>query len=223
MPVFDKVLLVEDDPITILVCKRTIEIAGFANEVKSVINGQEAIDYLAGQGKYSNRSACPLPDLVLLDLKLPRLNGFEVLRWVRQRPAFCELKVVVLTSSEDIRDINLAYRLGANSFLVKPMDFTDYVALAGLLADNWFNWGRANTRGHRPGNEGQKVLLRDRSSRCFYSKRATWVAQKHQALDFERVELAQVVAAAERLATAEVVLDYDEPDCELTLPLGLPH
>jgi len=214
------VLLVEDRKDDVFLVRRAFKQAGISNPVHVAPDGQEAIDYLAGHGKYSDRSACPLPDLVLLDLKLPRLNGFEVLRWIRQRPAFRELKVVVLTSSQDIRDINLAYRLGANSFLVKPMDFTDYIALAGLLADNWFNWGRANAVGQR--DEGQKVLLRDRSSRCFYSERATWVAEKHQALDFERVELAQAVAAAQCLDTAEVVLAYDEPHCELTLPVGLP-
>jgi CheY-like chemotaxis protein len=73
MPVFDKVLLVEDDPITILVCKRTIEIAGFANEVKSVVNGQEAIDYL--------KEASFQPNLILLDLNMPILNGWEFLDW----------------------------------------------------------------------------------------------------------------------------------------------
>src|SRR6516225_6131947 len=73
MPVFDKVLLVEDDPITILVCKRTIEIAGFANQVKSVINGQEAIDYL--------KANTDIPDLILLDLNMPILNGWEFLEW----------------------------------------------------------------------------------------------------------------------------------------------
>src|SRR6266704_5961759 len=92
-------------------------------------DGEQTIAYLSGEGKFSDRRKYPLPDLLLLDLKMPRVDGFEVLKWVRQQPGLSSLRVVVLTSSEDIRDVNVAYRLGANSFMVKPMDFDNVVEL----------------------------------------------------------------------------------------------
>jgi CheY-like chemotaxis protein len=102
-----------------------------------VWNGQEAIAYLKGAGKYSNRDEYPLPDLLLLDLKMPRVNGFEVLQWIRQQPGLAPLRVLVLTSSDQIRDVNEAYRLGANSFLVKPLDFEDFAQLGYLIQEFW--------------------------------------------------------------------------------------
>ncbi|HWB26574.1 MAG TPA: response regulator [Chitinophagaceae bacterium] len=116
MPVFDKVLLVEDDPITILVCKRTIEIARFANEVKSVINGQEAIDFLkAGE---------EIPDLILLDLNMPILNGWEFLEWytgwVSSAPKVPS--VYILSSTVDPEDQKKAMEYSCvKGFISKPL------------------------------------------------------------------------------------------------------
>jgi len=75
---------------------------------------------LAGKGKYVSRDEYPLPTVLLLDLKMPRADGFDVLRWIQTQPSLSSLIVIVLTSSEDMRDVNRAYQLGANSFLVKP-------------------------------------------------------------------------------------------------------
>ena len=102
-----------------------------------VRDGAEAIQYLNGEGPFSNRDEYPLPALVLLDLKMPRVDGFEVLKWVRAQPGLRTLLVVVLTSSEDLRDVNRAYELGANSFLVKRMDFENSVALGELINNYW--------------------------------------------------------------------------------------
>src|SRR6202000_1813114 len=82
--------------------------AKIPNPLHVVWNGQEAISYLKGEGKYANREEYPLPDLFLLDLKMPRVNGFEVLSWVRQQPSLASLRILVLTSSEDLRDVNEA-------------------------------------------------------------------------------------------------------------------
>ena len=82
---------------------------------------EEAVDYLSGLGKYSNRAEYPLPSLILLDIKMPGLDGLEVLRWVRSQPGLKTIRVVMLTTSSDIRDVNTAYQLGANSFLTKPV------------------------------------------------------------------------------------------------------
>src|SRR3954471_2677991 len=131
------ILLVEDRADDVKLVLRSFEKAGITNPVQVVGDGEEAIAYLNGSGTYSNRDEHPLPELVLLDLKMPKVDGFEVLKWIRAHPQLSQLRVVVLTSSDDIRDLNLAYKLGANSFLVKPMDFNHFVELSSFIADNW--------------------------------------------------------------------------------------
>jgi CheY-like chemotaxis protein len=167
-----------------------------------------------------------LPDLVLLDLKLPKLDGFEVLRWIRTQPSLSGLRVVVLSSSENIRDVNLAYALGANSFLVKPTDLKEYVELSNFLNDYWFVLSKAPQASRQGANpksrEKKQVLLKKRDSGRFYAGHEGWVAAKRDALDFERIELAEAVACAERLEGVEIVLVYDHPDCELSLPVAVP-
>ncbi len=131
------ILLAEDDEDYVLLIRAAFSQAKIPNPLHVVWNGQEAISYLKGDGKYSNRAEFPLPDLLLLDLKMPRVNGFEVLQWIRAQPGLSSLRVLVLTSSDQIRDVNEAYRLGANSFLVKPMDFEDTASLSRLINDFW--------------------------------------------------------------------------------------
>ncbi len=219
------ILLVEDRADDVTLMLRSFEKAGIKNPVRVAIDGEEAVAYLSGTGKYSNRDEYPLPELILLDLKMPKMDGFEVLKWIRTHPEFSQLRVVVLTSSDDIRDVNLAYKLGASSFLVKPMDFDRFVELSGFIADNWFLWTQPSASG-QPRHESERkaknrrVLLRHRSSRKFYGGRAVWVEGKHAALDFERIELAEAAAAAEHLKEVEIVLDYEDPGCELTLPIA---
>jgi len=93
----------------------------------------DGIAYLQGTHPYDDREKYPLPVLVLLDIKMPGMDGFEVLRWIRRQWEFFELCVVMLTSSDHIRDANEAYHLGANSFLVKPLDFHNAAELARSL------------------------------------------------------------------------------------------
>jgi CheY-like chemotaxis protein len=107
------------------------------NPIQFVRTGEDAIAYLSGEGQFSNRAEFPLPVLVLLDLKLPGKDGFDVLSWIRQQDGFRTLPVVVLTSSSQMRDVNRAYLLGANSFFVKDLDFQQTVLLSGLLRDYW--------------------------------------------------------------------------------------
>src|SRR5438105_2858307 len=114
------ILVAEDREDDIILIRRAFARARVVNPIHVVRDGEEALAYLKGEGKYGNRREYPLPELLLLDLKMPRMDGFEVLRWVRSQPDLRLLRVVVLTSSEDVRDVNLAYQLGANSFLVKP-------------------------------------------------------------------------------------------------------
>jgi CheY-like chemotaxis protein len=105
--------------------------------------GEEAVAYLSGEGRYRNRTEFPLPALVLLDLKMPGMDGFDVLKWVREQPGLSLLRVVVLTSSDSMRDVNLAYQLGANSFLVKPVDFDRFVEISQALSGYWLWLDRA--------------------------------------------------------------------------------
>src|SRR5215468_4934526 len=104
------ILLVEDREDDIILIKKAFQEARLVNPVQTVRNGEEAIDYLNGAGKYRNRAEFPLPELVLLDLKMPRIDGFEVLRWVRAQSSLKALRIVVLTSSDRINDVTLAYQ-----------------------------------------------------------------------------------------------------------------
>jgi CheY-like chemotaxis protein len=134
------ILVVEDNENDLTLIRRTLTNACLPNPRHFVESGEEAINYLVGVGPYSDRKKYPLPALVLLDLKLPIKDGFEVLKWIRSQPNLKDLRVVVLTSSTHIRDVTQAYRLGANSFLVKPLEFENvrelFSAIQWQLTDN---------------------------------------------------------------------------------------
>jgi len=131
------ILLVEDSPDDVLLVRRAFQKAGIENPIVAVENGDEALAYLDGTGLYADRQRYPLPTLMLLDLKLPRRSGLEVLAWVRQHSGIKRLPVIVLTSSRDEDDINRAYDLGANSYLVKPVAFDDLLRLVRSLEGYW--------------------------------------------------------------------------------------
>ena len=131
------ILIVEDREDDILIMRKAFQKASLVNPIQIVRDGEEAVAYLGGEGKYANRAEYPLPALVLLDLKLPRMDGFEVLSWIRQQDGIQGLPVVVLTSSNELRDVNRAYSLGANSFFVKELDFQQAVDLSSLLRHYW--------------------------------------------------------------------------------------
>jgi len=133
------ILLAEDREDDILLIRRAFQKAYVNNPLHVVKDGEEAISYLSGEGKYSNRAEFPLPDLMLLDLKMPRVDGFEVLEWIRKQPGLASLRVVVLTASDHLRDVNRAYKLGANSFMVKPVDFEDVVHMSRFLTVYWLD------------------------------------------------------------------------------------
>ena len=117
------ILIVDDDQNDVLLVKHAFQRAGLRNPIQTVANGLEAKAYLSGEPPYSNRDEYPIPALVLLDIRMPLTDGFEALRWIRQHPRFEHLCVVMLTSVDELRDATRAYQLGANSFLVKPLDF----------------------------------------------------------------------------------------------------
>ena len=127
------ILLAEDDENDVIMFRRASRHANLTNPLLVVNDGNEVIAYLSGEGKYADRKQFPIPGLLLLDLKMPRKDGFEVLQWLRSRPEFADLQVVVLTASDQFRDINRSYELGANSFLVKPTEFDEFVGMVEAL------------------------------------------------------------------------------------------
>ncbi len=146
-------LLVEDRDDDVLLIKRAFIKANVLNPLHVVSTGEEAIAYLRGVGKYRNRQEFPLPSLVLLDIKMPGLDGFQVLEWIREDPDLRALRVVILTSSDDMHDVNRAYKLGANSFLIKPIDFERFVEISQALAGYWL-WMNQAPEVIRPAESG---------------------------------------------------------------------
>ena len=133
------ILLVDDREDDILLVRRALSRANVPNPLFIVRDGEEALSYLDGTGKYSNRDEYPLPDIMLLDLKMPRMDGFEALSEIRRRSELKALRIIVLTSSEEVYDVNKAYDLGANSFLVKPLEFENYTAMMRTLSSFWLH------------------------------------------------------------------------------------
>lgn len=131
------ILLVEDDSNDILLMRRAFRRAQIANPLQVVEDGDAAVAYLSGQGDYADRKHYPLPTLILLDLKLPRRSGLEVLEWLRQQSEVKRLPAVMLTSSRESSDINCAYDLGVNSYLVKPVAFDDLLGMIQILNMYW--------------------------------------------------------------------------------------
>jgi CheY-like chemotaxis protein len=131
------ILIVEDLPADALLIARAFKKAKIATPLAFVTDGQQAIDYLSGAGSYSDRSLFPLPFLMLLDLKLPVRDGFEVLEWIRQQVGMKRLPTVILTSSSRSPDVNRAYDLGANSYLVKPVEDDSLVSIFRQLNMYW--------------------------------------------------------------------------------------
>ena len=130
-------LLIEDNDNDSVLLKKAFARGNLLNPLHIMRSGEEAMEYLKGEGRFSNRAEYPLPSVVLLDLNLPGISGFEVLQWIRAQPGINKLRVIVLTSSESIHDVNLAYRLGANSFLVKPMDVDHLCRMTEAISGYW--------------------------------------------------------------------------------------
>ncbi|HSF73477.1 MAG TPA: response regulator [Microcoleus sp.] len=135
------ILLVEDNPVDILLMQRAFRNETFANTSLQIVrDGDAAVFYLNGDGEYSDRDRYPLPAIILLDLKLPRRSGHEVLVWLRQQPELKRLPVVMLTSSRQTPDVKRAYDLGVNSYLVKPVGFASLLEMMQSFKEYWLNY-----------------------------------------------------------------------------------
>ncbi|MBD2679351.1 MULTISPECIES: response regulator [Nostoc] len=136
------ILLVEDERADVFRIQRAFQKLNTTSTLEVVSDGEQAIYYLGGQSIYQDRDRYPIPILILLDLKLPRYSGFEVLTWLRNESNIKHLPVIVLTSSEQQVDIDLAYTLGANSYLVKPPDTNTLLEMVRSLGLFWVVFNR---------------------------------------------------------------------------------
>lgn len=139
------ILLVEDDENDVTFMKMAFKKVGVTDPVEVAAHGQEALDYLQGTGKFAKREDFPLPCLVLLDLKLPYVMGLGVLKWIREQPELESTVVIVLSASSENRDIETAYQLGANAYLVKPADLDKLYLMVKAIKDFWLTHNRGVT------------------------------------------------------------------------------
>jgi len=131
------ILLIEDNPSDIKLTKRALANNHILNDLVVIEDGQEALEYLFGTGPYENRDISQKPALILLDLKLPRIDGLEILQQIRTDPNTKRLPVVVLTTSKEEQDVAASYDLGVNSFIRKPVDFDQFVSAIQHLGLYW--------------------------------------------------------------------------------------
>lgn len=132
------VLLVEDELNDIFLVKRAFKIAHLENPLQVVTDGEEATRYLSGEGKYADRDAFPMPKLIVMDIKMPRMSGFDVLEWIKHDGKIRRIPVIIVSSSNRPQDIDRAYELGANAYMVKPVD---YHAVERLFESITHYWG----------------------------------------------------------------------------------
>lgn len=131
------ILAVEDEESDALLLRMAFKQAGLPNPLVLASDGQQAMDYLTGEPPYNDRSVHPLPALMLLDLKMPRMSGFDVLEWLAGRPELRQLPVVVLSSSSDASDVKKALQMGARNYHVKPNDFKELKRLLQEIVARW--------------------------------------------------------------------------------------
>ena len=139
----ETILAIEDNDDDVALISRAFRKATITNRLQFVSDGEQALEYLKGEGQFADRQQSPLPSLILLDLKLPRKSGLEVLAWIRGQPVLRRIPVVVLTSSKQSTDLERAYDLGVNSYLVKPVAFDDLLEMIKALKLYWIRFNEA--------------------------------------------------------------------------------
>lgn len=144
------ILLVEDEDNDVFFLKRALKKANVPANLQVVRDGQSAIDYLERCNQHRDETQFPIPSLVLLDLKLPHVMGLEVLQWIRRQPEFRRLIVLILTSSRLEQDIDEAYRIGANGYLVKPSTPEEMIEIVQSIKQFWFEHNQLPTVSRRP-------------------------------------------------------------------------
>lgn len=136
------ILLVEDNPAHAEIVIRSFEAYDMSNNIYHVEDGQEALDYLYNEGSYHSPNGTKMPDLIILDLRLPKVDGIEVLRRIKSDAKFKTIPVIILTTSESDKDIAKAYTNYVNSYLVKPIDLEKFGKLIESFGYYWFSWNK---------------------------------------------------------------------------------
>jgi CheY-like chemotaxis protein len=144
------ILLVEDEENDALLLKRAFKKNDILNPVHWVKDGLEAIAYLKGEGDYADRARFPFPEVVLLDLKMPRMSGLELLGWIRDHPETRVIPTIVMTSSREDVDIEKAYNLGANTYMIKPSDFDTLAKMVRAAHEYWAMSVKPKTKWSKP-------------------------------------------------------------------------
>src|SRR5437867_2355765 len=215
-------LVAEDRDDEVQLLKLAFERAKVSLPLHFVRNGEEAIDYLQGAGRFADRHEHPLPRLLLLDLNMPLRDGFEVLEWLRLQPGLRRLLVIVFTSSELPEDVNRAFELGANSYLVKPANFKKLEETARYLEEYWLKLNRCPDCGaaHGISGAGLRVLLRNPETCQYFQGAGRWTDDAKQALDFERSERAMQSALRMKLKRFEMVVEAQGESCAAPVKIG---
>lgn len=133
------ILLAEDDDNDFALLQRAAKRGGLINPIFRVHTGEEAIHYLVGHGQFADRNVFPYPRIIITDMKMPKMSGLELLKWLQENPAFNVIPTIVWSSSADKTDVRQAYMLGANVYLRKPSNFEDLVKQTCMLNDFWNN------------------------------------------------------------------------------------
>lgn len=141
-----EILLVEDNPEDIELTLRALKKNKMANNIVVAEDGEEALDFIFARGKYRDRSVICSPKVILLDLKLPKVSGIEILREIKKDPRTSMIPVVILTSSTQEEDIEESYKLGANSYIVKPVNFENFIQSLRQMNDYWLVLNRLPSR-----------------------------------------------------------------------------
>ena len=133
------ILCADDDPDDRLLLRDALDEVGFAHDLRFVEDGEQLMAYLRGEGDFADPAHSPAPDLLLLDLNMPRKDGREALKEIKSDPRLANIPVVVMSTSRDKEDIDEAYRLGANSFIPKPSRYEDLISTIGFITEYWFD------------------------------------------------------------------------------------
>ena len=144
----DLILIAEDNESDALLLHRTFNLIGLANRVEILSDGVEAMDYLSGAGKYADRASFPFPAVLFTDIKMPRVDGFELLQWLREHPEYAVVPTIVFSGSGEAADVRRAYNLGANAYLVKPSSIEQLEKMMRRTYEFWGLCAETLTTGH---------------------------------------------------------------------------
>lgn len=132
------ILVADDDTDDQFMLKEAFSSLNFDKEIRTVENGEELLDYLSRKGKYSNDASLPFPKLILLDLNMPKIDGRQCLRLIKENPDYCKIPIIIFSTSNNPEDISQSYELGANSYIIKPYSYNELVEIIDIIKKYWF-------------------------------------------------------------------------------------